>query len=217
MMHRWVVVSAALAALLHAMPAEADGQRWSAVGPRTVEPGGDAVDVSVGWPSLAVSYAKGVAPGLNIGARASWAYGVEGQLRDPMQGVKLQALTKVRLFDGERVSFGFTFEPGVLAHFPGGGGLTRVGFALPVGLRLGVAASSALALGVLVEVPMWLELVTGGPAVFNLLLLTGVGAEYFLTSDVSLYARAVLGPTLLPASGAAVLTLDARVAASFHF
>jgi hypothetical protein len=188
------------------------GQTWSIVGARTVEPGANVFEAAAGFPGLAVSYLRGVAPGLNLGGRLSFVYGIEGLVREIIPGVKLQGLLKLRLLDSERVSLGVTFEPGPFFHAPYGA-VTRAGFALPVGLRLGIATSSAVSLALQVEVPLWIEFgPTGG---FNVPILSGVGIEYFLTSNVGVFFRARLGPTLRP-SRLAELTFDGLLGVGFR-
>ena len=202
-----------LAATLAASAAEAEGQQWSIVGPRTVEPKANAVEVGAGWPGVWVAYLRGIASGVNLGAKATFAYGVEGTVRSVVPGVRVQALLKARLLDTDRVSLGLVFEPGPFVYGPHYGS-ARVGFALPVGLRVGIATSSAFALSVLFDVPMWVEFGVGGG--FNVPILTGVGVEYFATSDVGIFARVAVGPTIGP-NGRAEFTLDATLGAGFHF
>lgn len=169
------------------------GQTWSIVGARTVEPAGNVLEFAAGFPGLSAGYLRGVAPGLNLGVRLSFTYGVEGLIRSVVPGLKLQGLLKVRFFDTERVSLGLTFEPGPFFASPYGT-ITRGGFSLPIGLRLGVAASSAFGLALLVEAPLWVEFGPSGG--FNAPILTGVGLEYFVTSKVGLFFRTRLGPTV---------------------
>lgn len=199
-----VVLAASLAA--------ADGQQWSVVGPRTVAPGGNALELGAGWPGLSVGYLRGIASGLNLGARLSFDYGVEGLVRSVVPGFKLQAVVKARLVDAERLSLGLVFEPGPLFHFPSAAS-SRIGFALPVGLRFGIATSSALSLAVRLDAPMWVEFGPFGG--FNLPILTGLGLEYFATSAIAIFARVQVGPTIRP-SGLAEFTLDAVLGVGFQ-
>lgn len=193
--------------------ASSAGQTWSAVGARTVEPQANLIEVAAGFPGLSVSYLRGVAPGLNLGARVSFTYGVEGLVRDVIPGVKVQGLVKVRFIDSERVSFGLTFEPGPLFVTPYAS-QTRAGFALPIGLRLGVAASSAFGLALLVEVPLWIEFGPSGG--FNVPILSGIGLEYFVTSKVALFFRTRMGPTIRPWR-LAEFTFDAALGVALKF
>ncbi len=189
------------------------GQPWSAIGPKTVAPGGNVVEGSVGYPSISVSYLRGFSPGFNLGVRVGFVYGVEGMFRESAPGFKGQLLLKLRLLDAGRVSVGLTFEPGVFSYssFLQGG---RLGVALPVGVRLGIAASSALSVAVLVEFPMWIEFGQFGG--FNFPILTGGGAEYFITSQFAVFARARIGPTIRTNRPAEV-TFDASLGVGYRF
>jgi hypothetical protein len=193
---------------------EPTGQTWSAIGPRTVEPGANSVEVAAGWPGLSVGYSRGIAPGLNLGARVAFVYGVEGMIHYVEPGFKGQLLLKWRFLDRERVSLGLTFEPGPFFHAPAFGG-TVAGFSLPLGLRLGIVASSALTVSVLVDLPMWVSFGPGSE--FNVPVLSGVGVEYFVTSTLALFFRTQLGPTIHAASGYAELTFQASLGVAFKF
>ncbi len=182
------------------------GQTWSVVGPRTLEPSANAFEFSAGWPAISVGFVHGVVPGLNLGARVGFAYGVEGLVRQVAPGFKLQATLKARFVDSERISFGLTFEPGPLFHAPYGVA-TLIGFSLPVGLRLGIAASSAFCVALLFEVPLWIQFGTAGGV--NVPILSGVGLEYFVTSKVGLFVRTRVGPTIEPYR--AELTFDGTI------
>jgi hypothetical protein len=206
-----------LSAVAAAQDVKADdlnaGQPWSAIGPRTVAPGSNVVEGSVGYPAISASYLRGVAPGLNVGGRLGFVYGVEGMLRESAPGFKAQALLKWRFFDEGRLSLGLTFEPGIFTHrsFLQG---DRTALALPVGVRLGIGASSALSIAVLVDFPMWIEFGQFGG--FNLPILTGGGAEYFITSQLAVFARARIGPTIRTLRPAEV-TFDASLGVAYRF
>lgn len=172
---------------------EEGGQPWSVLGPKTLAPGENALEASVGYPAITGGFLRGVASGINVGGRIGFVYGVEGLLREAAPGFKVQGALKLRLLDSGRVSLGVTFEPGLLYHSTFLQGV-RVGLTLPIGFRLGIVASSAIAVAVLIDLPMWVELGTFGG--FNLPILTGVGAEYFITSHLAVFARARIGPTL---------------------
>jgi hypothetical protein len=207
-MSRALWLALALAApLAHA---EDVGQTWSIVGPRTIAPEQNAFEFGAGWPGVSAAWVRGVAPGFNLGARLSFNYGIEGLVRQIAPGLKAQATLKVRFIDTERVSFGLTFEPGPLFHFPQGSS-NVIGFALPVGVRLGIAASPAFSLALLVEVPLWIQFgVTGG---LQVPILSGVGLEYFVTSTLGVFVRARVGPTIGPYS--TELTFDGTIGVGF--
>ena len=85
---------------------------------------------------------------------------------------------------------------------------------LPVGLRLGIAASSALTVAVHVDFPMWVEFGQFGG--FNFPILSGGGAEYFITSQLAVFAKARIGPTLRTLRQAEV-TFDASLGVAWRF
>lgn len=192
---------------------EAAGQTWSVVGPKTVAPGANVLEGSAGYPAISAGYLRGVSSGINLGARVGFVYGVEGMFRDAAPGVRVQGVFKLRLLDWGKVSLGLTFDPGVLSYSSFLQG-ARVGLTFPVGFRLGLAASSALSVAVLVEFPMWVEFGTFGG--FNLPVLTGGGVEYFITSQLAAFFRARIGPTIRTGRPAEV-TFDAALGIGYRF
>ncbi len=194
-------------------PSVPQGQAWSALGGKTLAPGSNQLEADLGYPAISASFLRGVLPGFNVGARLGFVYGVEGMVRESGPGFKAQALLKVRLLDNGQVSLGVVFEPGFFSYSSYLQG-ARVGLALPVGFRLGIAASSALAIGVHVDVPMWVEFGQFGG--FNLPILTGGGVEYFITSELAAFARVRVGPTIRTLRPAEV-TFDAAVGVAWRF
>jgi hypothetical protein len=196
-----------------AEPNVTSGQSWTALGGKTLPPGANVLSAEAGYPTISGSYLRGLAPGINLGGRVGFVYAMEGMFRDPAAGIKGQALLKVRLLDSGQVSLGVTFEPGffVLGSYLQG---SRSGLSLPIGFRLGIAASSAIAIGVHVDFPMWIEFGQFGG--FNLPILTGGGAEYFITSELTVFARARIGPTIRTLRPAEV-TFDAAAGVSWRF
>lgn len=197
-----------------AAPSEVtSGQSWSAIGGKTLPPGANTLTAEVGYPAISGAYLRGLVPGINLGARIGFAYGIEGMFREGGPGVKVQGLLKVRFVDSGQISLGLVFEPGFFvqgSYLQG----SRSGLALPLGFRLGIAASSAIAIGVHVDFPMWVEFGQFGG--FNLPILTGGGVEYFITSELTVYARARIGPTIRTLRPAEV-TFDAAVGVSWRF
>lgn len=190
-----------------------DGQSWSVVGPRTVAVGSNVVEGTVGFPGISAAYLRGVAPGINLGVRLGFTYGLENMVSTIAPGFKAQALLKWRLLDEGKISLGVTFEPGPFVtadRFSE----ARVGFSLPIGLRLGIAASSALNVAVLLELPMWVEFGRFGG--FNFPILTGAGVEYFITSQFVGFFRARVGPTLR-SYRLAELSLETSIGVGYRF
>lgn len=189
------------------------GQTWSAIGARTLVPGSNALEGQVGYPAISVGFLRGVVPGLNVGGRVGFVYGVEGMLREWGPGFKAQGLLKYRFLDADRVSLAVIFEPGLSVYGSYLQG-SRVALVLPVGLRLGIAASSALTVAVHVDFPMWVEFGQFGG--FNFPILSGGGAEYFITSQLAVFAKARIGPTLRTLRQAEV-TFDASLGVAWRF
>jgi len=190
------------------------GQSWSVIGAKTLAPGANSFEAYAGYPSISAGYLRGVAPGINLGARVGFVYGVEGMFREAGPGFKAQGLVKFRLLDSGMVSMGVVVEPGVLFHssFLQGG---RWGLTLPVGFRLGIAASSALQVAITVDVPMWVEFGTFGG--FNLPILTGGGVEYFISSDFAAFARARIGPTIRTLGRPTEVTFEGVIGVGYRF
>lgn len=215
---RWlslaVVLCTVVARAEDAPPPVSTGQAWSVVGPKTVGQNANALEGSVGWPGVSVGYLRGVAPKLNVGGRFGFVYGVEGLVRSQVTpGLKLQALIKFTLLEQGKVSLGVTFEPGPVFHFYSFS--TLVAFTLPVGFRLGIAASSALQLAILFDLPFWISF--GNASSFNMPILTGVGLEYFVQSDLALFLRLRMGPTIYFRGGVAEFTLESVVGVGWKF
>ncbi len=190
------------------------GQRWSVVGGRTVGLGGKAMVVDVGWPGVGVSGIFGVASGFDVGVRAAFVYGVEGVVNAVHPGVKAQALLKLRLYDGPRTSVSLTSEPGVLFHSTGIN-QSLLGVAIPVGLRVGIASSSAVHLGFSLEVPLWFQLGPAGGVTVP--ILAGLGTEYFITSQLLAFTRLRMGPSIAVAGPKADLAFDAQLGLGYRF
>ncbi len=208
---RWLLLTCALASTAWADDEE-PGQDWSLVGARTVPPKDNLLEAELGYPA-SVSYLRGVLPGVNVGGRAGFIYAIEGLTRDIAPGFKGQVLFRLRFFDAGKLSLGLTFEPGFFIASATLQGL-RSGLNLPLGLRLGIAASSAFAIGVQLEVPVWFEF--GPYGGFNFPILTGGGVEYFITSNLALFVKARLGPTIRVHRPAEVV-FDASVGIGYRF
>lgn len=190
-----------------------EGQRWSIVGGRTAGAGANVVEGGLGWPGLYASFSRGVLGNLDLGVRVSFNYGFEGLVTRVLPGAKLQGLVKFRLMDSGPVSFGLTFEPGPLfAVDRFGNGV--VGFAIPLGAKLGVSVSSAITLGFSFDVPFWVQFGGGGGA--NVPLLPGLGLEYFLKSELAAFFKTRMGPTIRP-GGLIELSFDAYLGIGYRF
>jgi hypothetical protein len=117
-----------------------ESQRWSVIAIRTLGAGKNLLEGGGGFPGFHATYLRGVAAGVDLGGRFAVNYGFEGQVNRVNAGIKLQAMARLRLMDNGRVSLGASFAPGLLFYFPPLVG-AQVGFALPLGLTLGLVAS----------------------------------------------------------------------------
>lgn len=201
-----VLLSLLVRAAASAEPSTEDGQSWSVVGGRTVGEQHGALEAWVGWPGVSVAYLRAVAPIFDAGVRASFLYGREGLVGAVLPGFKVQGLLKLQLLSAGALSVAATFEPGPFFNVEYG--VADWGFSLPLGLRVGVAASSALTLGVSFDLPVWVRF--GPVAGINIPFMPGVGVEYFVKSDLLVFARARMGPTLR-SGRPAEFTLDAQL------
>lgn len=191
----------------------AHGQRWSVVGGLTAGAGGNVVEVGLGWPGLSGSFVRGVARNFDLGVRVSFNYGLEGLVSRVLPGAKLQGLVKFLAHESGPLSVGLTFEPGPLFAVDRFGN-SLVGFSLPVGVKLGVAVSSAMTLGFTFDVPLWVQF--GGGGGVNLPLLAGLGLEYFLKSELLAFFKTRMGPTIRP-GGLLELAFDAHLGIGYRF
>lgn len=196
-----------------AATSSAEGQRWSIVGARTTGAGANAIEGAIGWPGLSVTYLRGITSSVDLGGRVSFTYGLEGLITRVVPGAKVQGVLKFRAVDTGPLSVGVSFEPGPLfAVDRFGNGL--VGFALPAGLKVGVAVSSAMALGFSFDVPLWIQFGPGGGV--NVPFLPGLGLEYFIKSELAVFFKTRMGPTLRPL-GVIELAFDAHLGVGYRF
>jgi hypothetical protein len=189
------------------------GQLWSIVTPRTAGQGGNVLEAGGGFPGIYAQYARGILPTLDIGVRVTVNYGVEGLVNLVQPELKLQALVKYRIMDNGKISLGANFAPGPLGYFPRYANIA--GFTLPVGLNLGIVASSALNIGVTFEIPLWIRFGPQSTAVIP--VMTGAGVEYFVTSSLAIWFALRMGPSIFTDGEAAVFTFDGRLGIGWRF
>jgi len=200
----WGVVVVLLAAQAAPAAEEAHG---SVVGARTAAEQQNVIEVGVGLPSVAsASFRHGLTSFLELGARASFTLGLEGQVLfgwvgtslPYAPGFKVQGLLKAKLFDSGALSLGLSFEPGfflivVTTVYPGSPTSALPGLSLPVELKLGLATSAATTVGFTLGAPVWAV-----PAMqaFSVPVLAGVGVEHAVTPSLLLFGRLRAGPNL---------------------
>jgi hypothetical protein len=220
--------------VLGALPsfAQEATQGWSIIGGKTVGNQQTALEAGFGFPGLHGSLLRGITPTIDIGARFSFDYGIEGLTNQIVPGIKLQGLLHLKFVEAGIVSMMVAFEPGPLFHFysgrtdilPGGfrivsDGYTLTGLSLPIRLQLGIAASSALNVGVHLDLPMWLAFANAGQgsASFQFPILMGVGVEYFVKQNLLVYFEIRMGPTVFTNSSTATFTLISNVGIGYRF
>ena len=191
----------------------AEGHSWSTVGGKTVGRGAAAIDAGVGWPGLHAGVAYGVFPAIDFGLRFSFNWGVEGSVRSVHPGIKFQGLMKAKLYDNGFLSFALKFEPGFLTYFSSGSSM--LGFAFPVGAQLGLAVGGPLALGIHLDVPMFLTFGEGSH--FQIPLLMGGGVEYFFNSRFLANFVLKMGPSFSTGGGGAIFVMEAKIGVAYRF
>lgn len=194
-------------------PAVAAGQRWSVVGALTAGTGGNVVEGGLGWPGLYASYSRGLTSNFDLGVRVTFNYGLEGLVTRVLPGAKLQGLVKFRVVESGQLSVAITFEPGPLFAIDRFNN-SLIGFALPVGFRMGIAVSSAITLGFSLDVPLWVQF--GGGGGVNVPILPGLGLEYFIKSELVAFFKTRMGPSIRP-GGALELAFDAHLGVGYRF
>ncbi len=213
---------------------------WSVVGALTAPINVNLVEAAVGWPGLHAAFRRGISKELEMGAQFSVNYGVEGMVGAVVPGLKFQFLLRYKFFDNGKLSLAARFEPGPLFYFYTSANINTCaidqfgnlvcgrstsavgGFALPLGMRLGIAASSAINIGVSFDLPLWFSF--GRTAIFYAPILMGLGAEYFLQSNLALTFAVKMGPTLSSSgpttfnpNGAAIFTFESKLGVGYRF
>jgi hypothetical protein len=197
------------------------GQGWSVLSGETVGANRMALHGQVGFPGLSLGLLGGVGDRLDVGGRFTFNYAQEGITdRDftPVPGLKLQGLVKLGLLQGPRINFGVTFEPGVLMYFYNN--VTVVGLPLPIGLVLGVRASSALMFNASLDVPLYVVFDTapfGDTSGVWVPILFGGGLEYYLDRSLAFTLKLRMGPTIVPYLARARFTTDALIGIAYRF
>ena len=222
-------------------PVSLKGGSWGVVGALTAPINTNVVEAGLGWPGIHASFVRGISKELEMGGRFSFNYGVEGALgptipgqsSSVVPGLKFQFLVRFKLFDTGKVSVAVRFEPGAMFYFfPSSGVITCAsdqfgnvvcgrsgsvigGLSLPLGIRLGIIASNAINVGVSFDLPMWFAF--GRTATFLLPVMTGVGVEYFVQSNLLLYFNVKMGPTLSSGGGTALFTFESKLGVGYRF
>jgi len=207
-----------------AASASTTGQQWSVITARTVGQGANVIEGGLGFPGLHAQFMRGITQTLDVGARFSFNYGLEGQVACHflvcpggalLPGVKIQGVARYKFFDNGKLNAGASFAPGVLFYFERLVG-TQVGFAIPLSATLGIVATSALNVGVTLELPIWILFGRNSSLVVPILM--GAGVEYFITSALAVWFDLRMGPSIWTlASVGAAFTFDGKLGVGWRF
>jgi len=195
--------------------------RFSAIGGRTVGSGANLLESGIGYPGVHVGFVHGVRNDLDLGGRLTVNAAYEGLAPVLSTGFKGQGLLKLRLLDADRVSLGLELAPGAFVYtvpyYPAVGGVT-----LPVAVKMGIAATDALGVGLTLETPYWVSFAPlrlpnpNGrgdvvyPAGLYVPILAGGGIEYAVLQNLLVTLDARMGPTFVTANSTAVFTVVAK-------
>jgi hypothetical protein len=177
-------------------------------------------------------YLHGVSDAVDVGARLGFQlYPFEGALpisffQPITAGFRIQGLLRVRFVQSGRISFGINFEPGFFVYFPSLY-YTAFGVIFGVEAQVGIAISSALNIAVGLSMPVYIGFGAGSagdafPYRRNAHLvwpiLAGGGIEYFVRSDLMLFAKFHIGPMInLGNAGGAGVGMDLKAGIGWKF
>jgi hypothetical protein len=206
-----------------ARSAPKNAQSWSVVTGRSSGTGANVLNAGFGFPGGHVSILHGVSRDLDLGGTFSLNYGVEGLVSCPrpicrsnslLPELKVQGVARYQFFEKDKLNLGVAFAPGPLFYFETYYG-TQVGFALPLTLTLGILVSSALNVGVSLDLPMWLKF--GNAASFVMPILMGAGFEYFITSAFLGWFDLRMGPSIWSNGLSATFTFNGKLGVGWRF
>lgn len=200
------------------------GQQWSIVSARTVGAGANMVQGGLGFPGIYVQFLHGMTPVLDLGLRAAFNYGVEGQVSCNVivcpagalaPGLRLQGVARYKLYDNGKINAGASFAPG-LVYFHDRFFGSQLGFVLPIAGTLGIVVSSAMNVSVTLEMPLWIKF--GRSSGVAVPFLAGAGFEYFISSALAVFFELRMGPTLWGGNNApAAFTFYGNLGAGWRF
>lgn len=186
------VAVAPVAAAAEDTPQLRQGQGWTLLGAQTSGDGANVLAVDAGFPTLAVTYLRGVTSIQDLGVRLAFNYAYEGIVTAIVPGMRLEGLVRLRLLDTGHFNLGVKGGVGVFAYFTSA--YTQPGITIPLGLVMGIPVGSAFAVSTGIDVPLFITFgPTGGVSVPVLL---DAGLEYWLDKrwEASLHAK--MGPSI---------------------
>jgi len=183
------------------------GQGWSLLGGSTSGDGANVLAVNVGFPSVAVSFFRGVTSIQDFGLRIAFNYGYERLVTAIFPGLRAEGLMRLRLLDTGRVNLGVKGGVGVFAYFTPT--FTLPGISIPLAVAVGIPVGSAVALSTGVDLPLFITFgPTGG---FSVPVLFNAGLEYWLDKRWQTSLHFKMGP-LLNTTGPFVPVGSAQIA-----
>jgi hypothetical protein len=166
------------------------GRSLSVLSGQTVGRGNTVFFGELGFPGLSGEILYGANPTFDLGGKFTFNYGVEGLTDYIHPELKLNVVGRVSLLKKAKFNLGLKFEPGFLMLIDNG---AHFGLALPLGLQVGIRASSALQAVLAFDVPVAIFIGDGGTSAL-IPILFGAGVEYQLDRDTLLTFHIGLGP-----------------------
>jgi hypothetical protein len=170
---------------------------WTVDSGQTVGDGNNVVRAQVGWPGLWLDFIHGASSDFDIGGRFGLNWGLyPGATQGSAIGLTFQLMLRKQMFDIGGFKVAFTFDPGFILEFPGGG--TIAGIMFPIGAQIGFPVADKWTVNGSFEIPMY---VTFSPGNFFIPLMFGGGVEYLIQPNLDLTFKLAMGPDIATSGG----------------
>jgi hypothetical protein len=202
---RKTIVATTLALAAFSVGSEARAAGWGLHSGDTLGPGQNMLYTELGWPDFSVGFQHAVSPRFDVGFRFGVNYGFD-YTTGTQAGMTMKVPLRFSLAKNNRYSVLFHFDPGL--HFDSFGnqecffhghscyndGRLAFGFALGIGLEVGLHVSREATVNFGFEMPIFLNLTN---VVYGAVpLLFGPGFEYQIDDHIALGINTRFGPTL---------------------
>jgi hypothetical protein len=190
-----VAAAAALAALaVLVAPNEARAaDHWGLLNGQTVE--GNMVSAEAGWPDVTLGFTHGVSDIIDVGARFSILYGLEGAPSLPLNfGIGLRVPIRIQVLRTDSMAAMVHIDPGFKLYTAKGGGDALFGLQFPIGFDLGYAINPQISIGGGIEIGNTAIFTNGGAYLFVPEL--GPNFEYHIDEHLGFGAEARFGPAV---------------------
>lgn len=194
-MKAWVLSVVCLSALTTSAQETPAGQGWSVLSGKRGDGSHTTLEAGVGWPGLHLEVLHSAGSKVSFGGRLTFNWGFEGNVQRVAPGLKLQGVAKVAVWRQDRLDFGLHFSPGMLFYFPARN-VTWLGLTVPFGASLGITPSDAVHVAVQLELPLFFLFGNTAYGNWGFPVMAGVGVEYFLSSNLALFFKLNMGPSL---------------------